>query len=115
MELSATCGHRRSGCRSAAVAVMLSLWVGLFALAAVPELHHLLHPDAQKATHNCLVTQIQHQQVLGECVPVVVPAAPTAVLGSASAGDCQFVPTTDYRLSPSRAPPSIASSLRITG
>ena len=56
----ATSARQRNGGRIAAVAVMFSLWVAIYALEVSPELHYLLHEDSQKPDHNCLVTQLQH-------------------------------------------------------
>jgi len=84
---------------------MLAFWLCLVALTASPELHRLVHQDAQSSTHHCLITQIQHQSLLAGFVPVLVPAAPLADFGSARFFDGQSIPAVDYRLLPSRAPP----------
>jgi hypothetical protein len=42
---------QRNAGRLAAVGLMLSLWLGTLALAAAPQLHRLLHNDAQDANH----------------------------------------------------------------
>ena len=47
-----TSKHRRNGSRRAAVAVMISLWVALWALEVSPDLHRLLHEDAQSPGHH---------------------------------------------------------------
>lgn len=98
--------RQRSGSRLAAVLVMLSLWLGAYALEVSPELHHLLHEDSHEAGHNCLITQLHHQLLLAGFVAPLTPVAPTVWSAPARSGDFQFLPSRDYRLSPSRAPPT---------
>ena len=88
---------------------MLGLWLVLFALTISPQLHRLLHEDADGADHHCLVTQIQHQPVLSGFVAAVLPAAPVLETVCTPLADVRFVPAYDYRLSPSRAPPAAFS------
>jgi len=88
---------------------MLLLWVGTFALVAVPQLHRLLHSDADDAHHTCLITQIQQSSLLAGSAPALAPALPAAGLVSEARADFQFLPACDYRLSPSRAPPFAGS------
>ena len=93
----------------AAVGLMLALWLGTFSLTVFPQLHHWLHDDAGSATHTCLITQIRHDSLLVAAAPVVAPAAVVAEISAASLPEVQVLPTGDYRLSPSRAPPLISS------
>ena len=99
--------HRRNAGRFAAVAVMLSLWAALSALELSPELHRLLHRDAQSPVHNCLVTQFQHHLLLSGFVAAVAPAPPRASRPSLECCDLEFRPALDYRLPPNRAPPAV--------
>jgi hypothetical protein len=100
--------HRRNGGRFAAVAVMLFLWVAMHGIEASPDLHHLLHKDADSPGHHCLVTQFQQSQILSGFVVVITPAAPEApILTIARCGILQFRSSYDYRLPPSRAPPAV--------
>ena len=96
----------RNGSRCAAVAVMFSLWVALWALEVSPDLHRFLHEDAQNPNHTCLVTQFQHHLVLSGLVAAVAPALPEVCSALPACGDFQFLPAYDYRLTPSRAPPA---------
>ncbi len=107
--------HRRRGGMSVVVGLMLLLWLGVFASAASPELHELLHSDAQSAAHHCLITQLQQHSVLDDFVPVAVPAAPPTEAGLVCATDQQLRPLCDYRLSPSRAPPSFIPTTTVAG
>jgi hypothetical protein len=99
--------RQRNGGRLAAVAVMLSLWVAMCALEASPELHRLLHKDAQSPVHNCLVTQFQHHLLLSGFVAAIAPALPDVSGVHVSCGDFQLRPSDDYRLPPTRAPPAV--------
>jgi hypothetical protein len=86
---------------------MLSLWVGVYALEVSPRLHEFFHPGAQNPGHNCLVTQLQHHGVLSGFVAAAAPAV--SVMWGIPDCPCvsQFLPASDYRLSLSRAPPSV--------
>jgi hypothetical protein len=89
----------------AAAGGMLSLWLGIFALTACPQLHELLHKDAQNPEHQCLITQIQHHQLLAGSIPVSAPVLSPAELDPIRPVEFQLFPASDYRLSPGRAPP----------
>jgi hypothetical protein len=86
---------------------MVSLWVAMCALEVSPDLHRLLHRDAQNPGHNCLVTQFQNQSLLSGFVAAAAPPLPEVsglLVGSA---DFQSPLSYDYRLPPSRAPPAV--------
>ncbi len=85
---------------------MLLLWLATWALNVTPQLHLLLHNDAQSPDHNCLITQLQHHSVLTGIAPVVVPTATTDWSEPAGCPEFQLFGSFDYRLSPSRAPPA---------
>ncbi len=110
-----TSRRQRGAGRVAVVSGMLLLWLGLSAVVASPQLHRLLHKDAQDLKHQCLITQIKQQWLLAGCAAVSAPGPAFTRLEAAACSDCQFVPTCDYRLSPSRAPPSFVSSLKVVG
>jgi hypothetical protein len=101
-------GYRRQlrGGKSASGWLMLALWLGIFAFASLPDLHQWLHPDYQQTSHRCLITQVQEQSFLSESLPVLSPPPPVAVIELTVSADSQSLATWDYRLSPSRAPPS---------
>jgi hypothetical protein len=107
---------RQRGVGQVAVALlMLLLWAGTYALTVSPELHRLLHRDAQEQNHNCLITHIQQQLLLAGLVPVTAPAPALVEVASVRPATPQFPPTHDYRLSPSRAPPHLFSSAAVAG
>ena len=97
----------RNGSRLAALAVMISLWVALWAIQAFPEFHRLLHEDAQSPGHTCLVTQFQHHLLLSGFVAAVTAPLPQVSSTAPGCGDSHLVPSFDYRLAPSRGPPAV--------
>jgi hypothetical protein len=106
--------HLSQGTRWAVLA-MLSLWLGLCALDLFPELHRLLHQDAQNPSHNCVVTQLQHHLLLPGLVAMPLPPTPTTWGMCASNDHFRFLPAFDYVVSDGRAPPSFASSTAVVG
>jgi len=110
-----TSRHPRWGGRLAVAGVMLLLWVGTFALTVSPELHHLLHQDSQSPNHNCLVTQIQQHPLLAGFAAIIAPLPAPVAETAACRAEVQFLPASDRRLSPSRAPPFLFSSPTVVG
>jgi len=88
---------------------MLVLWLGTFALTVSPELHRWLHQEADSAGHACLVTQLRQHSLLVGVAPVVAPLLVLTQTATVESPEVQFLPSGDYRLSPSRAPPLISS------
>jgi len=115
VKLWITSKRRRGSGKFAVVCLMLFLWLGTFALTVSPELHRLLHKDARSAHHQCLITQISQHSLLVTFAPVVAPAAPHAGMGPLCFAVTEFFPTIDYLLSPSRAPPSVTSTITVVG
>jgi hypothetical protein len=105
--------HRKS--IVAAAFLMLVLWLGTFALTALPELHILLHKDAQTLDHNCLITQLQQHSFTATGVTLVVQPICLNHFAPACAAEFQFLPTGDYLLLPGRAPPALSSSALVVG
>ena len=100
-----TTKYPRPGGRFAVAGLMLVLWLGTFALTVSPELHQLLHSDAQSPAHNCLITQIQQQPLLAGVAAITAPAPAPLEIAAACRAEVQFLPARDYQLPPSRAPP----------
>jgi hypothetical protein len=97
---------QRCGAVRATARLMLLLWIAAFTLAACPELHEFFHADARDAAHHCLVTHLEKQSVTTSAAPLNIPSLPQCFTEAVSTID-SFVPASrDYRLSPSRAPPS---------
>src|SRR5258708_2093058 len=94
--------------------LMAGLLLGTLALSAAPQLHRLLHQDANTLNHHCLVTQLNEHAVLVGCAAILAPAPPPISHPFISSPDFQSLPTSDHRLTPSRGSPS-ASSITIVG
>jgi hypothetical protein len=110
-----TSRHPRWGGRLAVAGLMLLLWLGTFALTVSPELHHLLHQDSQGPNHNCLITQIQQHPLLAGFAAITAPVPAPVAVAAACPAEVHFLPARDYRLSLSRAPPSLFSSPTVVG
>src|SRR5437879_9958454 len=76
--------------------LMLALWCITAAQVASPRLHHLLHKDSQKSTHECLVTQLTKSAPMAGGTPIVV-AAPALTCVDAFCSELQYFPR--FRLS----------------
>lgn len=82
-----------------------ALVLALSVLAASPQLHEWLHPDADHSDHECAITLFHHgvtQAVVGVAL-VVMPLLPVARVAMAPAGPDLIAPR--HRLCPGRAPP----------
>jgi hypothetical protein len=110
-----TSQHPKWGGRLAVAGLMLLLWLGTFALTVSPALHHLLHPDSQGPNHNCLITQIQQHPLLTGVAAIAAPAPVLVTAAAVCRAEVQFLPASDHRLSPSRAPPFLFSSPTVVG
>jgi hypothetical protein len=94
---------------------MLSLWMGALVLAASPQLHRLLHQDANNLGHHCLVSQVKQHLLLAGLVPAIV-AEPAAVIVTLIPGfSFQLLPSAEYRFDPSRAPPISTPTAMVVG
>jgi hypothetical protein len=89
------------------VGLMLSLWLGLSVLAVSPELHQRLHQDFSNLKHDCLLSLLTKGQLLVSWSGAVVVAAPVLDLDCCSCSHSFDYPSDDYRVSQSRAPPSV--------
>lgn len=91
----------------AVAGLMLGLWLSVWALAASPQLHRLLHQDAQAPAHQCLITQIQQQPLLVGFVVALVPVPALVRFSEVFRPGFHFLPVSDFRLAPTRGPPAI--------
>jgi hypothetical protein len=94
---------------------MLALWLGTLALVVCPQLHGRLHSDAQNLSHRCVVTQVQQQGILSGVTPAITAVFTPPVLELAPQSNSLLLPSSDRRLSPSRAPPFFYSSKTVAG
>jgi hypothetical protein len=90
--------------RRSASALFLGLFLSLQAMAILPALHALLHPDAYDSDHECAVTLFTHGQVDVSTPDVAVVPAPIIVHFAQPAPSIIFV-STDVSLMPGRGPP----------
>jgi hypothetical protein len=91
--------------RPASGFVLTALVLLLSFAGASPQLHKLLHPDADSPDHNCAVTLFAHGQVDAASVSTVVVGIAVLFGGIALLAETLVLPLADYRYSPSRAPP----------
>jgi hypothetical protein len=83
----------------------LALVVAVYAMAAVPALHKLVHPDAGDPSHACAVTLFLGGQVHCPGTDAGVITAPPVLISPAPAHCADFI-SADVRLLPGRGPPS---------
>jgi len=95
--------------------LMAGLLLGTLALSAAPQLHRLLHQDANTLNHHCLVTKLNEHPVLVGCATVLAPPPPPISYSLICSADFQYLPTSDHRLTPSRGPPSVSCSTQVAG
>jgi len=94
--------------------VVVGMWLAVGLLAASPLLHELLHQDSQNNQHHCLVSQLGKSSLCGgwaDASPIPSPE----YLDFPDSSEYHFLPTSDNRLSPSRAPPSLFISIKVGG
>ena len=115
VKLGTTSNQRRNLARFAAVCLMLSLWLGTFALAVSPELHRLLHRDSHNIKHECFVTQLSKSSAISSPVAFTALTPPLIELSLSYLSEAGCFSVSDYRLCPSRAPPSIIASIVVVG
>ena len=108
------CRERRIG-RILVVSLMLLLWLGTAALAASPELHHRLHKDSRNVTHECLITLVSKGHLLAGGTGFLPLISIPVFFGLLFIAESFHLTPVDYRLSPSRAPPSLFSSYLVVG
>jgi hypothetical protein len=92
---------------------MLLLWTATSLVALSPGLHHWLHADAQSANHDCVFTHVSKGQLLGAAPGHLIVVAEFFLVRSFLPDEPRFVPAAVYRWSPSRAPPSVSSTLAV--
>jgi hypothetical protein len=98
-----TKGFRKK--RQSASALLLGLFLSLQAMAALPALHALVHPDSSDPDHECAVTLFAHGQVDAPNTAAPVFCAPARLIFSQSLPRVIFV-SADIRLLPGRGPPA---------
>ena len=90
------------------VSLMIGLWLGSVALAVSPELHHWFHQDSGNVNHECLVTLVSKGHFLAGTASGVAAIVAAVFFGLFLLAVVWNLPVTDFRLSPSRAPPVVS-------
>lgn len=107
--------RHRSVARFTLVGLVLALWVATSAIAASPQLHQLLHQDAQHLNHYCLYTQLSQHSFLADFTPTLAPEPPASTTRAPSLSSSESLPSFDYVVSHGRAPPALSSSTAVAG
>jgi hypothetical protein len=103
-------GGRAKSALTGFLAVLLLLAV-VFSVS--PALHQTLHAGNNANSHFCLACSLAHGQVSATEVALVSGVVVPGLLLGGLLPDVSPVLAVDYRLSPSRAPPALASALSV--
>jgi hypothetical protein len=86
--------------------VCLVVFMVVEVLALSPALHKDIHPDADSPSHHCVVTLLSHSQLTSAGAVCELPALVATLVFCLPPLQTAAFASFDYRLSPSRAPPS---------
>src|SRR4026207_1118018 len=98
-------GGTRAGA-NLVVCLMFGLWLQVLALTVSPAFHEWLHTGSKSATHECPVTLLNKGNLALDSGAEITIRVPLEIASPAVALDRFWIPSENYRLSPSRAPPS---------
>jgi hypothetical protein len=87
--------------------VCLAGFLALLLFTSSPQLHKLIHPDADSADHECAITMLAHGHVDTPMAQPVLVAFVAAVFFLLPLLQSAVFSYFDYRLCPSRAPPRL--------
>ena len=102
----------RSVAKAALAGLLALLLLVASAFSVSPSLHQLLHHNHAGGDQVCLACSLAHGQVSAAEVAIVAVALIFALICGALLQKTSPLSSFDYRLSPSRAPPSFFSDLR---
>lgn len=88
-------------------AMLLGVFLSVFALTLSETLHRALHDEACEPTHQCAVTMLQSGLVETPVVGIAPVVAYVAVCLTAQP-QVDFVPSVDFSLPPSCGPPALS-------
>ncbi len=91
--------------RPTLAALLAILLLAVSTISACPSLHHFLHSDAGTSSHQCLVCSFAKGQISAAEVSGVFAALMVSLVGLALLPEFFHLPSFDFRLSHSRAPP----------
>jgi hypothetical protein len=97
------------------IGLLLPLWLATVSLAGSPQIHSLLHADANTVNHQCLFTQLQQQPSLDGFQAVVAADALNWIDLSQSPAYSEIFLSVDRRQSPSRGPPPLRCLVTVAG
>jgi hypothetical protein len=95
--------------------LMLALWLVTSVVAASPQLHQLLHKDAQSPQHYCLFNQLSQHSVAASSGFILAPKPPPSAGDRLVLNDFALLPSFDFVLSDGRAPPFNSSLTAAVG
>lgn len=87
-------------------AMLLGVFLSVFALTLSETLHRALHDEACEPSHQCAVTMLQSGQVETPVV-TITPVITTVVTFVSLPVENKFVPSVDLALPPSCGPPAL--------
>ncbi|MDB6015607.1 MAG: hypothetical protein JWR19_96 [Pedosphaera sp.] len=91
--------------KAASAALLACLVLFISTLAASSSLHKFIHADAGDSDHHCVITLFQQGQVNSVVGMPILAGIITLFGGIALLAETFLLTSTDYRFSPSRAPP----------
>lgn len=104
-EVIATLSFRKQAGRRAWAVFCLLFFLALVVFSSSPQLHKLIHPDADSADHHCAVTMLAHGKVNAPIAPPVLAVFVPVLFFLLPRLRLTPVSSFDYRFSSSRAPP----------
>jgi hypothetical protein len=100
---------RGSVAKAAAALLCLALYLFVQALGTSSELHRDVHSDAGSEQHQCAATALASGQVLVPAAGLAAITPPPVVVLIAQPSELVFLPSSDRRLQPGRAPPFLSA------
>lgn len=87
---------------------LILCFLGALLLTVLPEAHHECHHEADSSEHVCLVTLLAQGQTDTGALPVITVVFESAPQVQTLVESFVFLPVSDVRLLPGRAPPVVA-------
>jgi hypothetical protein len=94
-----------------AISLMLGLYLAAAIFSASSQLHHWLHHDSDRGSHQCVVTLITKAQLFAGVAETKAVVAVALIVSIPILDPVRKFSAVDYRISASRAPPLVSSSL----
>lgn len=100
---------RGSVAKAAAALLCLALYLFVQALGTSSELHRDVHSDAGSEQHQCAATALASGQVLVPAAGLTAIAPTPVFVLVVQPAELVFLPSSDRRLQPGRAPPLLSA------